>query len=133
MTHNDHEFSPRSGSIDVAVRRLTDTIVLVDTVGEVDLGTHLTMRDALFDALVPPAPEILVADLSNVSFFSSSGVSTMVDAHQRAQTVGTELRVVCGSRAVMRPLVITTVDRLLNLYPDKAAACERPAAPLSAN
>lgn len=133
MTHTDHGFSPRSGPIDVAVRRLNDDIVLVDTVGEIDLATHRQVKDVLFDVLVPPAPEILVADLSNVSFFDSSGVATVVDAHQHAQAVGTELRVVCEGRAVMWPLVITTVDRYLNLYPDRTAACEAPATPLSAN
>lgn len=131
MTHYDHGFFPRTGSVDVAVRRLDDSVVLVNTVGEVDFATHREVKDALFDVLVPPAPKILVVDLSHVSFFDSSGVATMMDAQQRAQTVDTELRIVCDGRTVMRPLVITTVDRYLNLYSDRATAIEEPVTALS--
>ncbi len=133
MTHTDHGFSPRTRAIDIAVRRLNEDLVLVNTVGEIDLATHREVKDALFDVLVPPAPQIVVADLSHVSFFDSSGVATLIDAQQRAQTVDTELRIVCDGRAVMRPLVITTVDRYLNLYSDRAAAIEEPARALNLN
>ncbi len=69
-----------------------------------------------------------------MSFFDSAGVSTVVETHQRAHTVGTELRIVCDCRAVRRTLTITTVDRYLNLYRDRDTAIEEPVpSPLSSN
>ncbi|GAA5113773.1 STAS domain-containing protein [Haloechinothrix salitolerans] len=130
MTYTDHGCSPGSGSLDVAVRQLDGDVILVDTAGEIDLATHGGLKESLFDVLAPPSPGLLVADLSKVTFFDSSGISTVVDAHQRAQTVGTELRIVCDGRAVMRPLVITSVDRYLNVYSDRATAVETPVSPM---
>ncbi|MQA83015.1 MAG: anti-sigma factor antagonist [Streptosporangiales bacterium] len=129
MTHADHGRSPRTASLDVAVRQLDRDVVLVDIAGEVDLSTHRDIEAMLFDVLEPPSPKILIADLSEVSFFDASGISTLVHAHQRAQTVDTDLRVVSDRRTVRRPLTTTGVDRDLHLYNDPSAAHEVPSPP----
>lgn len=126
MTPIDYGMSPRAGSIEVVMRQLDSDVVLVAATGEVDFHTHTDLKAALVDALTPPAPTVLITDLSGVSFFDSSGISTMVDAHQWAQSVGTDLRIVCDQRAVRRPLTITGVDRYLNLYDTRESAYRRP-------
>jgi len=124
MTHVDHGLSPSTASIDVAVRQLDRDVVLVDTAGEIDLATHRQLETALSGALEPPAPGVLIADLSAVSFLDSAGVNALVNVQRRAETTGTELRIVSANRHVSRPLRITGMDRQLNLYGDRAAARE---------
>lgn len=126
MTHAEYGRSSHRHSVDVVVRQLDSDAVLVEAVGEIDLRTDDEVRTALFDVLASPSPGVLIADLSEVWFFDSCGVATVVDAHQRAQTVGTDLRVVSNQRAVRMPLAITSVDRFLNLYDDLESARHRP-------
>ncbi|WP_084037226.1 STAS domain-containing protein [Haloechinothrix halophila] len=126
MTPIDYGMSPHTGSIEVVKRQLDSGAILVTAAGEIDSHTHADLKTALVDALTPPAPAVLIADLSDVSFFDSSGVATMVDTHQRAQAAGTDFRIVCHQRAVRRPLTITSVDRYLNLYDARESAYHQP-------
>ncbi|MPY79900.1 MAG: anti-sigma factor antagonist [Actinophytocola sp.] len=126
MTQTDQGMSRNSGSVNVVVRQLDSDAILVAAAGEVDLRTHGDVKSALFDALAPPSPMVLIADFSRVSFFDSCGISTVVETHQRAQTVGTDFRIVGTHRAVRLPLTITGVDRYLDLYDDRESAYQQP-------
>ncbi|MFC8527292.1 STAS domain-containing protein [Nocardia sp. NPDC057227] len=92
-----------------------DTAVVVTAAGEVDMVTAARLREALDAAQrTPGIPTVL--DLSRVDFFDSSGLEVLVDVHHRAR-----LRVV-ASAAVRRPLGVTGLDRVLDVYDDLAAA-----------
>ncbi len=67
--------------------------VVVSVAGEIDMLTEPRLRDALHDALARAADGTLVVDLTEVSFFSSTGIAALVEIHTlaRAQLAGVSL------------------------------------------
>ena len=57
--------------------------------------------------------QAIVADLTLTRFCDSSGIRTLVAAHQRAQADGGELLLVVPDAAVVRAFTIIGVDRLI--------------------
>ncbi|MFC8042088.1 STAS domain-containing protein [Nocardia sp. NPDC057353] len=92
-----------------------EAAVVVTASGEVDMVTAARLREAL-DRAQDPSGLPTVLDLSRIEFFDSSGLEVLVDVHHRAR-----LRVV-ASAAVRRPLGVTGLDRVLDVYDDLAAA-----------
>lgn len=81
----------------------------MDTVVEIRAALDLTLAEA------PPA---LVLDLSDVAFFSSSGLSLLLDIRRRVATFA----VVATRRTVLRPLELTALAPLLAVFPTLAQA-----------
>jgi anti-sigma B factor antagonist len=80
--------------------------------GEIDTLTAGSLERAL--------TEVLVVDLSAVTFLASSGLAVLIRAaHQAGDR---RLRLVSTARAVRRPMEITGSDQLFDLYPDRTAA-----------
>ena len=101
--------------------REVDGAVVVAVSGEVDLATVPELEEQLFAALGTRTMPV-VADLTEVSFLDSIGLSMLVRCHQLGLRNGTALRVVAATRAVVRPLEVTMLDGLLDLYPTVTAA-----------
>ena len=80
--------------------------------GELDLGSADELRAALRRHAVVHARDI-VLDLSEVSFLDSSGLSLVMEEHQRCGRDGCDFRLVPGPDAVQRVFEITGLDRLL--------------------
>lgn len=110
MTH-----SPFDDSIWVE-RTVENHSVVVRAGGELDLraapvlGEQLALAEAI---VVPPAPVVL--DLTGIEFMGSAGLSLLMEHHERCLALGTRLLIVPGSSAVTRPLMVTGLDRVLNL------------------
>src|SRR5207248_7262886 len=60
--------------------------------------------------------------LGSTVFCGTSGVRQLVRARKRAVASNCELRVVISSAGVLRVLAILEIDRVLEIYPDLAAA-----------
>ena len=97
--------------------RATDVagVVVVAVQGEIDVDTADIVLDALRLGFESGAPAV-VADLTEVSFFGSTGISTLITAHELAENHCTVLHVVAPHRAVKRPLQVTGVADVLSLY-----------------
>ncbi|WP_051516096.1 STAS domain-containing protein [Candidatus Blastococcus massiliensis] len=94
-----------------------DVITLGSTVrltvaGEVDSSSAPVLSRHLDEALDGPVGQLIV-DLCGVSFLDSAGLCVLATAHRRATEQQTTLRVLASSRAVVRPLQITGLWRLL--------------------
>ncbi|PXY22204.1 STAS domain-containing protein [Prauserella muralis] len=113
-----------SDLLDVRTESAGDTpTIVVAAVGEVDLGTVDTLRAELHAAAgraVPPGP--LVADLSDVSFFGSAGLTVLMSAHEECAARDIAFRVVAPSRTVLRPLQLTGLDEVLELTASREEA-----------
>lgn len=108
-------------SIDVAER---DGATVVSVGGEVDMVTTPRLHACLQDRLAR-TPERLVIDMSGLSFLGSSGLAVLVESLEDARTRGTELRLVCNSRQVVRPLEATGLTELFQTYSDLDSALIR--------
>src|SRR5690349_22146231 len=93
--------------------------IVVRAAGEVDDFTVLPLRVELQTALAmatPPHP--VVVDLSAVRFFGSAGLNELVRHHRSAEAVGVPLRIAAAHKAVLRPITLTGLDRVLQVWPD---------------
>lgn len=79
---------------------------------EIDMANAGELELALLEAAANGLGTI-VADLTLTRFCDSSGIRTLLAAHQRAQADGGELLLVVPDAAVVRAFTIIGVDRLI--------------------
>ncbi len=84
--------------------------------GELDIATTPELEQALTEAIAGADGEI-VLDLRELTFMDSTGVRTIVAAHQVAEETGSALVVVRPPResAVSRVIEISGIDEALGL------------------
>jgi anti-sigma B factor antagonist len=96
---------------------------VVHVVGEVDTLTAPVLRTRLDEHLAEV--ELLVLDLTDVTFLGSAGLAVLVAAKDEADRVGHRLRLVPGSRIVVRALEATGLLTLFDLADTAAEALAR--------
>jgi anti-anti-sigma factor len=89
--------------------------------GEIDLHASPRVREAASLLLDQQTPRILI-DLSGVTYMDSSGIAVLIETMQRAQGYGGHLALFAISHRVRMVFEIAQLDRVLNLFPDKASA-----------
>ncbi len=67
---------------------------------------------------------LLIVDLQGVTYFGSAGLNAVLDCHKQGLRVGTSVRLVADNELVVRPIEVTNLDSLLNLYPSLPDALE---------
>lgn len=86
--------------------------ILLEATGEFDLANAKELRSSLAQSL-RDRPEVVLVDMTEVTFISSVGLSLLVEAHAVA-TPGT-LRIVTGTVA-RRAIELTRLDQVLSVY-----------------
>ena len=103
--------------------------------GEIDMTEAGAVQDGLVEMVRSAGTELVVLDLSEVSFLGSHGLAAVVHGHRAAAELGRTLRGVTGegNRAVSRPIAMTGLDWVIDWYPRLAdavagagARCARP-------
>jgi len=89
-----------------------DGDVVVQLIGELDLGTVPILVDAL-DGLIDGGPVAIELDMSELTFIDSSGVGAYVTAFRRARAKGSRLRLGERSAPVERVLQLSGVEDAL--------------------
>lgn len=74
--------------------------------GDIDV-TNLARLRTLLGHLLTRGIDLLVLDVSEVSFLSARGLAVLLEARDAAVRSGVDLRLVSGNRAVSRPLEAT--------------------------
>lgn len=88
------------------------TSVRVTATGEIDSSSSPVFERHLDGAFQSPADEVVI-DLCGVTFLDSAGLCVLASAHRRAREQQVGMRLLASTRAVMRPLQITGLWRLL--------------------
>lgn len=104
----------------------TERSARVAAAGEIDICSAPRLSAALHEAVSGGSVDLTV-DLRNVTFLSSSGVHALARAHRRITTVGGRVVLLQTGRAVLRPLQISGLWRLLGQAGDAPAATDVPA------
>ncbi|GAA5132028.1 STAS domain-containing protein [Pseudonocardia adelaidensis] len=112
---------PSPEVLDAAVTRPHPDTVVLAVRGEIDTLTTPAFTAAI-EELLTSSGEVLVMDLTEVRFLSSSGLAAMISAAHRAEDRGIRLRLVITSRAVRRPLEVTGTAALFELHSDPDSA-----------
>ncbi|MFJ6194545.1 STAS domain-containing protein [Micromonospora sp. NPDC092111] len=102
MAERDDRFDVQLG--------VTDDVVEVRAVGEIDIATVGAFRAALWAA---PARPLVRLDLSGVRVLSAAGVRALVAVHLRVRARGGELVVVDPDPVVTRVLRATGLHRVI--------------------
>ena len=88
--------------------------VVVTVATEVDVTTVPQLRAALQTAC-STCPTVVV-DMSQTAFCDSSGLTALVQAHQRTQADGGELRLVITTPQVLSTFTVTGADRIFPIF-----------------
>ena len=97
----------------IDVKREDGTTCLVLR-GDLDLSTAPDLREALVEVIDEGAR--IVIDMEAIDFLDSAGLGILVGGLKRARTSGGELELVCSSRAVLKPIEITGLDRVFTIH-----------------
>lgn len=100
-------------SIDVSSRATSTVITLA---GDIDIQTAPALREQL--ASLPPAPQVIVVDLSAVEFLDSSGVGALVGAAATLRAAGGSLRLACPPPRVQKVFRISRLAEVIPIYDD---------------
>ncbi|MGC3002538.1 STAS domain-containing protein [Streptomyces sp. G35A] len=93
-----------------------DGIRVVTAHGEID-HTH---RETLYQELVPSQHATkgrTVLDLADVSFMDSSGINTLITAHQTLTKTGGWLRLTGAHGPVLRVIELVGIDTVIDCHP----------------
>ncbi|MEA2180587.1 MAG: anti-sigma factor antagonist [Solirubrobacteraceae bacterium] len=106
-------------SLTIEVQRHGEA-TLLELHGELDLGTAQQLRETLIEVIGEGTR--VVVDLELVDFIDSVGLGVLVGGLKRARTRNGELVLVCTSRAALKPLEITGLDRVFTIHGAREAA-----------
>lgn len=102
--------------------------VVVRIKGDVDSSTvdDLTaqLTAALELAAAHPA-RLVVLDLQAVDFFGSAALNAVLECHEAGNGSGTSVRLVAAHDHVLRPIQVTELDRVFDIYPTLPQALQR--------
>lgn len=101
-------------SLTVTVHRAESSLI-VTAVGEIDLSSAPRLEQALAQGVADAAPpDIVVVDLSGVTFLDSTGLRVLVTAYEQCQEHGTPMGVLDPTAPVRRIMELTGLaDRLV--------------------
>lgn len=99
-------------------------VSVLEVYGEVDLVEADAIRTRMAALLGGSRPRRAVLDLSGVGFLGSHGLTAVVRSSRAADDAGVRLDGVTGpgNRAVIRPILMTGLDRVITWYPDLDSA-----------
>jgi anti-sigma B factor antagonist len=80
--------------------------------GELDLASSAALEEELARVIGSESEQVVI-DLRELEFMDSTGLSTLVKAHQRAEGVGKQFGLVRGPQQVQRLLSLTGVEERL--------------------
>lgn len=105
-----------------------DDAIVVRVKGEVDSSTVDELIGRLTSALqlagTHPA-RLVVIDLQPVTFFGSAALNAVLDCHEHGKETGTSVRLVADHDQVLRPIQVTELDRILEIYATLSDALRR--------
>jgi anti-anti-sigma factor len=107
---------PEAAPLRITIDRPRPDVTVVGLRGDLDLLTAPLLREAL-RPLIDAAGAVLV-DLSGVEFLGSSGLAELA----AAQDGGARIVLVASGRAVVRPLEVTGLAPLFQIYESVDAA-----------
>ena len=90
-------------------------VAVVAVSGELDMLTAPQVREAVQSAL-SQSPAGLIIDLTAVEFLGSAGMQVLMEAHNQTRGTETRFAVVADGPATSRPLKITGITDLIDLY-----------------
>ena len=87
------------------------TTVFLD--GEIDMDKTEGAKEIIFPLI--DAGKNVNLNLSNVQYMDSSGISVLIESHQKALEKGTKLVIKDVSKSVLKVIMMAKLEQILNL------------------
>jgi anti-anti-sigma factor len=100
-------------------------VCVVHAVGEIDMMTAPALDNEISERLLA-RPRLVILDFSGVTFLASTGLATLMSVREGCRAIGATLRLVGRQARLLRPIDLTGLTELFELYPDLAAALRGP-------
>ena len=104
-------------------RQIPPDIVVLEMTGKIVLGNN--SRDVelkLAEILADPANKKIIFDLSGITVLDSTGIGILVVSQGKINKAGGSLRIAGATGFVEDTLKITSVDKLIQLFPTATEA-----------
>ncbi|KUH93675.1 MULTISPECIES: STAS domain-containing protein [Mycobacterium] len=98
-------------------------VAVVAASGDLDMLTAPQLRDAV-QAALGKDPVGLIVDLTSVEFLGSAGMQVLMETHNQTDGTATKFAVVADGSATSRPLKITGIADLIDLFSSLDAALD---------
>ena len=96
--------------------RSTESSLLIEVAGDVDLYTSLQLREYLIDAVTTYQNKAVVVDLTRVTFIDSSGLSLLIEARKQLALQSRTLRLLLApGRQPEQILKLCHFDKVIDL------------------
>ena len=96
-------------------------VAVLEVRGEIDVATSPQMRDQLGE-MVEHKPELLIVDLTDVSFIDSTGLGVLVEAVTGARADGGDLRLVVTQPHIIKLFELTGLDTVFSVVSSTSEA-----------
>ena len=104
--------------LSIARRQISQDIVVLEMTGKIVLGNN--SRDVelkLAEILADPANKKIIFDLGGITVLDSTGIGILVVSQGKINKAGASLRIAGATGFVEDTLKITSVDKLIQLFP----------------
>ena len=81
--------------------------------GEIDMDVTEKAKEVIFPHI--EAGKEVHLNLSNVQYMDSSGISVLIESHQKALEVGTKVVLKEISKSVLKVIMMAKLEQILNL------------------
>ena len=88
-------------------------IATVHLDGEIDMDVTEKAKEVIFPHI--DAGKEVHLNLSNVQYMDSSGISVLIESHQKALEVGTKVTLKEISKSVLKVIMMAKLEQILNL------------------
>ena len=97
-----------------------NNVTVLSIEGEVDLDSSPTLREQLKKLSHTRCPRLLV-DFSKVTYIDSSGLATLIEYFQTAQSYQGKLGIAALAPRIKNSFAIVRLDEIFAIYPDRAS------------
>ena len=95
--------------------RHSDTIPILDVVGEIDIYTTPQFKEAVSAAIDENKPAIVI-NMAQVTYMDSSGFGTLLSATKRLRPLDGALYLAACNDSIQRMLQITRLNTIFGVY-----------------
>jgi len=90
-----------------------DNISTIFLDGEIDMDKTDEVKGAIFPVI--DSGKNVALNLSNVQYMDSSGISVLIESHQKSLEKGTKLIIKDVSKSVLKVIMMAKLEQILNL------------------
>ncbi len=110
--------------VQFATRRTEAGVTVIDFTGQLTLGNRLIEAEHEVREQIRQGAKRLVLDLTGVTFLDSAGIGVLAVCSGVMAKSGGRMVIAVASGKVKQALELTRLDKVIELYPDLASACD---------